>query len=402
MSDIKRFMDTRDAKIIKAYYVLMWILFVIIFIADIIVGVKYYRLGEHIDIPFPLTFIIYTIITTPLASFLGVSLATIISGIGSRTSFLQAGIIAYINDGVKKRIRLNPNFLSILGFRVVAHSFNVYDDASFITERKVLVRYYLWLLIIYPILGVIFAVLKLFFGGGLLGEILNMLTIACGVWTIFEASPYGKLESNAKNYLRAKFDDLYIIANLTDTLLFATKYKFDPEPVRAYKINGICRELANPAVDPNAKLSSITVESVFGDYISQGRTDFPKIIADYFEYYIANSERIFAGKNCTLNCGLWECALYYLALTGRREAAVNDYNKRATYMIAPGKASRYINGSLRYQLFNEDYSVWLFDRKNMYPSAHGNFIVKWFEIPYLFETTFHTKLHELIWEKQGS
>jgi hypothetical protein len=283
---------------------------------------------------------------------------------------------------------------------VVAHKLNIHDDASFHAERKALARFYLWLLIIYPILAVLFTALNFFFYKGIVGLFFVLMSFVSALWAPVLVSLGNKSDNNGKNYLRAKYDDLYIVGNLTDTLLFATKFDFDPEPVRTYKINRICIELANPAVDPDARLSIVTVENVFVEYIRQGATDFPKIITDYIEYYIANSDRLFAGKNCTLNCGIWQCALYYLALTGRREAAVNDYNKRATYMITPGKASQFINGSLRYQLFNEDYSVWLLDRKNMYPNPTGHFIDKWFEIPYFFEAEFIIKLHQLIWGKQ--
>jgi hypothetical protein len=246
-------------------------------------------------------------------------------------------------------------------------------------------------------MAVLFTVLNFFFYKGIVGLTFALLAFASAIWAPILVSLGNKSENNGKNYLRAKCDDLYIIANLTDSLTFATNFNFDPEPVRAYKIDGICRELANPAVDPDSKLSIVTAENVFVEYIRQGATDFPKIISDYLEYYIANGDRHFAGKNCTLNCGLWQCCLYYLAITGRREAAVNDYNKRATYMIAPGKASQFINGSLRYELFNEDYSVWLLDRKNMYPSPTVYFIDKWFEIPYFNEAEYIINLHKLIW-----
>jgi hypothetical protein len=397
MNDIKRFLNTKDARMLKIYQVLLWVLCAFIFIFNIIMSVRFHNIDEIVTLsPISIPIILFLIIN-PLLNFLAAFLATIFSGIGSRTAFLQSGIIAYINDGVKRKIRLNPNTVCFILPHVVTHKLNIHDDASFQAERRVLVRFHLWLIIIYPIMAVLFTALNIFFYKGIVGLTLELLSFATCIWAPVLVSLGSKSENNAKNYLRAKFDDLYIIANLTDTLTFATNFNFDPEPVRAYKINGICKELANPAVDPDAKLTIVTVENVFVDYIMQGRTDFPKIISDYLEYYIANCDRLFAGKNCTLNCGLWQCTLYYLALTGRREAAVNDYNNRATFMIVPGKPSQFINGSLRYQLFNEDYSVWLLDRKNMYPSPTVYFIDKWFEIPYFNEAEYIIKLHTLIW-----
>ncbi|MDR0903047.1 MAG: hypothetical protein LBM59_00250 [Ruminococcus sp.] len=402
MSDIKRFLNTPDAKMLKLYQVLMWVLFALIFVFGIIIDLGYYRRGEYVELPLPLMLIGYALIIQPFANFLAVTLATFFSGIASRTAYLQAGIIAYINDGVKKRVRLNYYFLCIIAAPVVIHRYNIYDDASFIAERKILVRFELWLLIIYPILGVVFTVLNLFFGKGLWGTFFNMMTINCAVWTLVQSFLNGKSDTTAKNYLRAKFDDLFMIANLNGTTSFATKFKFDPEPVRAYKINGICKELGNPAVDPDSRLAMCTVDEVFVEYVKQGRTDFPKIIADYLEYYYTNGDRLFCGKTCTQICYIWKCVLYYLALTGRREAAVNEYNKRATYMLPSGKYSQFINGSLRYILFNEDYSLWLLDRKNMYPEYALFFLVKYFEIPYINEAQFIIELHKLIWEKQVS
>jgi hypothetical protein len=342
-----------------------------------------------------LVYLIFAIVSVIVAVF-----ATIFSGIGKRTVMLQCGFLAYTNDGVKKKLRLNFNFTALLMQHVVIHSFNVYDNASFHSERKYLVRFHVLLLILYPTIAVAAAGLYMIFHTGYLGLILIATALISSIHSALYSRLGGKLDTNAKAYIMAKFDNLYMLLNVNDGLTYATKYPYDPEPVRAYQIAGICTELADPAVNPDVRLSTMSVTYVFSEYIRKGRTDFPKIIRDYFEYYLQNGSKFFEGKGCTQNCTLWQSLLLYLAVTGRRDEAIAEYNRRATYMIMPGKASQFINGSLRYLLFNEDYSLWLLERKNMHPTAI-DFIDKWFEMPYFQSAEFIINLHKMLWENDS-
>jgi hypothetical protein len=116
------------------------------------------------------------------------------------------------------------------------------------------------------------------------------------------------------------------------------------------------------------------------------------------EYYITNIDRLFT-VTATNDLRLCFCEiLFYLAINGRREQAIDEYNKKIAYLLPLGKMAQASNGCLRYILFNEDYAAWLYDRKNMQPTTIP-FIHKWFEMPYILDAGSTAAIHKLVWEK---
>ncbi|MDR0975254.1 MAG: hypothetical protein LBL80_06135 [Ruminococcus sp.] len=401
MEDIKRFSNTKEAKQMTAVFIINIVLLILLDIADIIYAVYMGINGMSITYSFELPSIFLIII---IGGYF-INLITLISSafasrIAKYITFADCGIIAYVNDGIKRSIKPNLDFLAIISNSVTITSIDTHDEESFSFSNNLKAKFKLYNLLAYSVLGVIFLIVSLFIGlHNSIGMIVNILGSYSIIIGIFKSAWWRKNSVDlSAQYIRYKSDILLCIGDINESLFYVTKYQFDPEPVRAFQIMKICSFLSDPSTNPDLILSKSLTSTIFNEYLRQERTDYPKIIHDYLEYYVANIPRLTEGKRTASDRMFWIELLYYLALTGRREMAIDEYNKRISYVIPQTKISQSINGCLRYILFNEDYSLWLYDKKNMQPTML-EFIHKWFEMPYIYDAKGTYALHKLIWEQ---
>jgi hypothetical protein len=401
MQNINRFSKTKEAKQMWAVFISSIVLFVILIVAGeihiIYLGENGIGVRENYNLFIDFLLVVASIL---LNSFIAVLVSILISGIGKHIAFLQVWLFAYINDGVKEKIRPNPSLLGFLASPLTAFAFDIHDEESFRYAKNAVAKYKLCNLLTFDALAIIFLLVSIIIGHHLFAGMLFFIISITAVFMAINLSyPLRKKPENlATDYIRSKNDDVYGLLLVGDSLTFVTKYQFDPEPIKDYANFRKCSYLADPTTNPDDSMSISFAVSVFSDYTHNERTDYPRIIKDYMEYYIANIDRIFTVK-ATNSERLCFCEiLFYLAINGRREQAIDEYNKKIAYLLPLGKMAQSSNGCLRYILFNEDYAAWLYDRKNMQPTSVP-FIHKWFEMPYILDASGTAAIHKLVWEK---
>ncbi|MDR0942960.1 MAG: hypothetical protein LBM41_00310 [Ruminococcus sp.] len=401
MQNINRFSKTKEAK-------QMWAVFIanicLIVIFAVISGIHGMYLGMNgIGIREDYNFLIDILLLLAASLFnslVAVLISVPVSGIGKHISFMQLWLFAYINDGVTKKVRPNPDLLGFLASPVTVLNFDTHDEESFRYANNLAAKFKLINLLAYDGLGIVFFLVSLIIGQHLfIGTLFYFLSLTALGLAVFGSFPIRKKTVNlAGAYIRYKNDVMYGVSSISDSLVYVTRFNFDPAPVKDYANYKICSLLSDPTTNPDESMSMLFAVSVFEDYTKNERTDYPRIIKDYMEYYIANMDRLFT-VNATNEGRLCFCELLsYLAVNGRREQAIDEYNKRIAYLLPLGKMAQSSNGFLRYILFNEDYAAWLYDRKNMQPTTLP-FLHKWFEMPYILDATGTAAIHKLVWEK---
>jgi hypothetical protein len=402
MQNNNRFNNTKEAKQMWAVFISSIVLFVILIVAAefhiIYLGENGIGVRENYNLFIDFLLVVASIL---LNSFIAVLVSILISGISKHIAFLQVWLFAYINDGVKEKIRPNPDLLGFLASPFTVLNFDTHDEESFRYARNITAKYKLINLLAFDGLALIFFLVSIIIGHHLFAGILFFIISLTAVFmAINQSFPLRKkLENLAGSYIRLKNDDSYCISAIGESLVYVTNYRFDPAPVRDYFNYRMCSYLADPTTNPDDILSLVFAVSVFEDYTKNERTDYPRIIKDYMEYYITNMDRLF-NVNATNEQRLCFCELlFYLAINGRREKAIDEYNKKIAYLLPLGKMAQSSNGGLRYILFNEDYAAWLYDRKNMQPTSIP-FVHKWFEMPYILDASGTAAIHKLVWDKR--
>jgi hypothetical protein len=401
MEDIRRFAKTKEAKLMTALFVINILLFFFGIFFDVFMKARFNMYDPDTAVDFSYIIDLLLIFTAMfINSIIAQITASLLSGIGKHISLSKIGPIVYINDGMKKRIRVVFSLLAILVNSVTETTFDTHDEESFTYARNMRAKFKLMNLLAFNVIAVIFlAVSFTVTNFPVLHQIIRIFAVTAQVCAVFYSYPRSKKTLNLANYyIRYKNDELLSTLEIEDGLLFVTRYQFDPVPVRNFYWDRICRVLSDPNTNPDLTFSMALAENLFLGYTAMGRTDYPKIIRDYFEYYIANIDRLFTPKTQNQDRQHFIELLYYLAATGRREQAVDEYNKRISYLLPVGNTAQYLNGCLRYILFNEDYSLWLYDRKNIQPTSIP-FLHKWFEVPYINEARIIDTLHKLVWER---
>jgi hypothetical protein len=402
MQNINRFSKTKEVKQMWAVFISNIVLSVIFILIAEVPHTMYLGMnGIGVRIDFNLLIDILLVLGAIfLNSFIAILVSILVSGIGKHIVFLQTWLFAYINDGVKEKIRPNLDLLGFLTSPFTVLNFDTHGEESFRYANNLSAKYKLINLLAFDALAIIFFLVSLIIGHHLFaGMLFYILSLTAAVQTIFESYPIRKKIINlAGSYIRFKNDDSYCISAIGDNLVYVTKYSFDPAPVRDYYNFRICSYLADPTTNPDDTLSMLFAVSVFSDYTRSERTDYPRIIKDYIEYYIINIDRLFTVKAPNAERLVFAELLFYLAINGRREKAIDEYNKKIAYLLPLGKMAQSSNGCMRYILFNEDYAAWLYDRKNMQPTSMP-FIHKWFEMPYIIDASETAAIHKLVWEK---
>jgi ABC-type multidrug transport system fused ATPase/permease subunit len=401
MQNINRFSKTKEAKQMWAVFISSIVLFVILIVVGeihlIYLGTSGIGVRENYNLFIDFLLVVASLL---LNSLLTVLISILASGISKHISFLQLWLFAYINDGVKEKIRPNPSFHGFLASPLTAFAFDIHDEESFRYAKNAVAKFKLCNLLAYDALAIIFLLVSIIVGHHLFaGMLFFIMSLAAVFMAINQSFPLRKKPENfATAYIRSKNDDVYSLLLIGDSLTFVTKYQYDPERVRDYYNFRICSHLADPTTNPDDTLSMLFAVSVFDDYTRNERTDYPRIIKDYMEYYASSMDRLFTVEAKNEQRLAFAELLFYLAINGRREKAIGEYNKKIAYLLPLGKMAQPSNGCLRYILFNEDYAAWLYDRKNMQPTSVP-FIHKWFEMPYILDASGTAAIHKLVWEK---